>query len=444
MEIETTPAQLAARTGTPTQDTFTEQLQTKLLGQSDIISSESTKLESKIQEAISGVEKSNQASAAAISSTYAREATQVREAGDQVLTGAREAQRGFAQNTAALDKLAKDTDTQLKDLEQRKQELILQGNSAAASRISDLQTQAIQFRQQAQQQVFSNLLGLANFAAQRDQQRTQVQQFERQQAFQENQAMGEIALQYGVAPRPGETLDSLYSRAVTDMGAESPAALAIAQAKASIASSNAQLKESYRRMQQDDALSALDAESLASAYEAGALSLNQLKNTGQMAAVIRSANTLNASNAQRIIDQLVSQGVSKEDAIAQVTGATSVRDKAAALAYLEDQYGQKPAQKESGVQPFRSPALNSLNSVGEGILSANKNAQDEISTFLFGKPMQLDTVKLTTQAVSKIVPGVGALKFASEAAYKAYTKGLPGRMVIDSRTGAQIWLPFAK
>lgn len=328
---------------------FMSQLQSKLLGQSDIISSENTNLENKITEAISTVQKGATANAASITSQYDREKGYAQEAGQSQYTSALEAQRGFAQNTAGLKQLASDTDKQLKDLEMRKQELIMQGNATAAGKVADLQFQAIQFHQQAQQQVFSNLLGMANFGLQQQAHQDAMSQFNRQMAFEETQASGAIALQYGLTPRPGENLQSLYARAVTDMGKNSPAALDIQSKITDIALHKAQTSAALASARANQPLSALDLESLASAYNsAGSAILGQVNNASDQAHIITLANQQqNASYAQAALADF-HNGISKADAIQRVLSNPSIINKAGAVQSVNATYQNVTNPKRSG------------------------------------------------------------------------------------------------
>ena len=145
-------------------DTFLKTLQSKILGQSSMVSSSSTGLETKIQEALGGIQKAGIATGARIESQAGREIASQAEKFAQEKTSALESQRGFATNTAALRALDERTEKSLRDLEQRKQELILQGESATASRISELQFKSLEFQQKAAQDSFNNILQVGEFA----------------------------------------------------------------------------------------------------------------------------------------------------------------------------------------------------------------------------------------------------------------------------------------
>lgn len=189
---------------------FMKAIQEKLLGQSGIISSTNSELESRLTAAISGVKKSTEASSARIESQFGRELGYTKEAAGEALTAGRAAGSGGVLNLAALRELTNTTDKQLKDLETRKQELILANDSAGAAKVAELEMTALDFRQKAQQQVFSNLLGLGNFGIQS----ATEARLARTQTFQEEQAMNTIALQYGVKINPGDTMQSIVNRAM--------------------------------------------------------------------------------------------------------------------------------------------------------------------------------------------------------------------------------------
>ena len=202
------------------QDTFLSALQSKLLNQADMVSSSSTNLESKITEAIGGIQKAGAASTAALESAGGREIAFQKEQFAQQKTGVLESQRGFATNTAALRALDERTEKSVRDLEQRKQELILQGESATASKISELQMKSIEFRQKAEQQSFSNLFNMGQFALNAQAEERAKSQFSQtielqkaQQAFDQSSKMATIQLEYGLKSVPGESLSSLITRA---------------------------------------------------------------------------------------------------------------------------------------------------------------------------------------------------------------------------------------
>lgn len=140
------------------------EIEKKLLSQSDLISSTNTELEDKISQAIGGVQKAADASAARTESEFGREIGYRIDKGEVERIGVNEASSGYSRQTALLRLMDERTDKDLKDLEMRKQELILQGESDAASTIASLQLEALKFRQDANQNVFNNLMGMGNYA----------------------------------------------------------------------------------------------------------------------------------------------------------------------------------------------------------------------------------------------------------------------------------------
>lgn len=354
MESGNTSSQSQSPALTQTND-FLTQLQNKLLGQSDVISSESTQIESKINEAIKGIKEGTGAGSQAVESAYNRQIGYTQEAGGRALTAAEESQRGYAVNTAALKQIQETTDRQVNDLEQRKQELILQGQASAAGQISQLQLQALQFRQQAQQQVFQNLLSGAGIGLQLQQQQQQASQFQqslglqqRQVTMQEDQAKANIALQYGLTAKPGESLESLYSRAVNDMGLNSPAALAIKQLQSQITANNAQTQAALASAKANQPLTKAQQEALASAYNTvGSVILGQMSSATDQANVIVLANTQQSTSYQSVAQKNFDNGISKSASITNIMSDQSIVNKAGAIQAVNGVYGntEKPSRK---------------------------------------------------------------------------------------------------
>lgn len=206
--------------GNAKEDPFITALQEKLMGQADMISSASTGIEEKISSAMSGVRQSQQASASRIESQFGREfGTAVQNASTR-REGVMDARTGYATNNAFIRNLDLNTEKSLKDMDQRKQELLLAGEAAAAEKISDLQIKAIEFRQQAQQQAFANTLSIGQFnlnmqAEERaGTQFTQTMDFNKAQfQYTKESKMAEIATQFGITLEPTDTLDTLVTKA---------------------------------------------------------------------------------------------------------------------------------------------------------------------------------------------------------------------------------------
>lgn len=386
------PGSDASSSQQPVQSSMTDTLIQKLLGQSDIISSQSTGLETKINDIISGIKSGTDASAASISSSYGRQEALAQQAGDRQFTSARESQGGFAVNTAALKQINDNTKQQVNDLEQRKQELILQGQAAAAGQITQLQMQQLQFQQQAQQQVYSNLLGITGISQQRDAAATAAQQFQQQQTFQTTQAMGALATQYGLKPRPGETLDSLYARASADMGASSPAALAIKQAQSQIQANNAQTALALAKTAASKPLTPIDLASLAGAYNSvGPAILGQISSANDQAAVIQEANKQEMGIYSGAAQSNYDNGIPKSSLIQTIMSDQSIVNKNGAIQAVNNVYGTNESPKKKATSPgtytpFVAPTLGTPASAafGSSIPPASAAAQAALKKSLQG------------------------------------------------------------
>lgn len=203
-------------TSSPVQDDpFISELQKRLMKQSDVISSSSTGIESKINEAISGLETASDKSTQRLESQFGREKVKIEEHGKTALTDFAESRSGFGTQMVALRNLVKTTDDNLNDLETRKQEAILMGESMVAGQIAELQLQSLQYRQQAEQSVFNNLLSQANFGLSarqdaRSQESLNLQK--QQQSFTERSALANIGLEFGVSVTSDDTLETMMAK----------------------------------------------------------------------------------------------------------------------------------------------------------------------------------------------------------------------------------------
>lgn len=148
--------------GTTGTEDFLKAIQGRIFGDGGIVSSQDTGAE-QFASAVAGTKKAGAAGAERIESAFGREKEfQAGQFGQQRETF-REAGRGFARNNAALQQLDERTEKSLRDLEQRKQELLLAGEESTARQVSQLLVKELEFKQQAQQQHFTNLLNLGGF-----------------------------------------------------------------------------------------------------------------------------------------------------------------------------------------------------------------------------------------------------------------------------------------
>ena len=122
---------MADKKQTPIQD----QLEKFVLKRGDLVSSQPTGIDTAIKDSIASVKTGQEASTKRIESSFGRElAFQAKEAG-LARTTQLEGRRGGATQTVALNALDTRTEKSLRDLEQRKQELILQGERSEERRV---------------------------------------------------------------------------------------------------------------------------------------------------------------------------------------------------------------------------------------------------------------------------------------------------------------------
>lgn len=137
-------------------------LQSSMLDNADLVSSGDSGVESAINGAISNIRGSQQASANRIENQAADQSRNIQRSGLIAQTDAVEGRRGFATQTAVLRNIMNTTNQELKDLDTRKQDLLLQGESEAASQISSLQIRSLELAQTAKQNAVNNMIGLTN------------------------------------------------------------------------------------------------------------------------------------------------------------------------------------------------------------------------------------------------------------------------------------------
>lgn len=298
-DTPTNQPQSNTQTGGETSE-FMKAIQEKLLGQSGVISSTNSKLEERLNNAIAGTQESAKKSNQLVTSTYDRQISDAAQTGQDNMINGRAAGAGGVLNIAALRELTSTTDKNLKDLEQRKQELILQNDANAASKVADLQFQALQFQQTAQQQVFSNLLGLGNFGIQQE----QNELAKSNSVFQQNQAMSTIALQYGVKLNPGDTIDAVVNRAMPFASKEQQ--LNLAKLQSDINRNNAEISKINR----DGAgyVTSANLDIIAQAAAINPAVLSTIKNPSELGSVVVKMNDIQKKNALNQIDYNIKSG----------------------------------------------------------------------------------------------------------------------------------------
>lgn len=345
---------------------FVTQLQNQLLGQSSIISSSNSNLENSINTAISGVNTANTDSNQAVTQNYNQQEALAQKTGTDNLTSAQEAQQGFATNTTLLQHIQDTTTKNVNDLESQKQQLILQGNAAAATQISSMQMQAIQYQQQAQQQTFSNLLSMANFGLQNQQQQQAAAQFQQtfnqnqgQQDFAQQQAISSIALQYGLQVKPGDTLASITTAAMPY--ASKAEQLQLAQIQSQISANNAQAAKALSDISSSS--SAVDIASAATAYNQlggaggqGGNILSGIKDVNTQSAIVALAGKQKATQQ---VNLYLQNGLSKSAAQNTVLSNTALSpsDMSDQLDAINSVYANTPVPVAGTPTKFSAPGV---------------------------------------------------------------------------------------
>lgn len=208
---------LGSSTGTPTTppnggidpNSLLSAVQSKLLSQSSVVSSSDSDLQNSLNQAMSGVQTSQDKTDQATTLNYNQKEQDAQDKGSQDVLAGRAAGSGGVLNIGALRAVTDTIDKNVNDLEKQKQELILQNDAAGASKIADMQLQALQFKQTAQQQTFSQLLQLGQFGVQaQTEQRAQTAADDAHseavgKLIQDNPEAGILA---------GDTLDQAYAK----------------------------------------------------------------------------------------------------------------------------------------------------------------------------------------------------------------------------------------
>lgn len=349
-------------------DPFISTLRDTLTSQSGAISSADSNIESKINEAIAGVSKSNEASKAATASAFNRNIGYQQDKNISSEATFTESQRGFATNTAAFRSLVDYNRKAINDLEQRKQELLMQGDSAAASKIADLTLSKLDFENKAAQQTFTNLLSLGSFSLQQK----GVEQAAKAQNFTESQAISGIALKYGIAVEAGDTIDTITKKAAPFASAEEK--LAMDATRATINEKNASAAKALSDLKANTPLDATSLEALARAYisNPGAVS-GVVKTTAQLGQILSKVGEVTMADLNKQIETNKANGGSKSDDINAVNKNTNLspQQKADALTKIEAVYGPDSEQKTTsgGLPEFTGNVAKGTYDVSSSILN---------------------------------------------------------------------------
>lgn len=330
---------------TTANDRLFEALQNRVLGDS-VVSSKGSAITNKINKAIEGVKAGQQASAQRITSEFNREINFAQgEALSDVATF-QEGERGFATSMAALRRVVDTTDKNLKDLRMRKEEALLSNDAQALSTIAGLELKELEFKQQMEQQTFTNLLGAANFGISR----SQEQRAAKAQSFAEKSAISNIALQYGIEVKEGDTMETITARAMPFASEKQRTELL--KTKAEINRINAETSKVLQGESDsmDDAVIA----SIATAAITNPNILQLVKDPKQAALIALKIEELSKPREYKR-DELVaeaestkSKGTSYATALANLAANNTIKNKEEAKAILKEVYGSSTQKKNLG------------------------------------------------------------------------------------------------
>lgn len=331
------------------------------------VSSSNDTIDASIGAAIQSQKEAAAANAAALESQYSRESSYQANDLNSQRTALMEAGRGGAIGSYALQAVDTQIEKSLRDLEQRKNELVLQGNAAAASKISELQVQQLQFKQEAQQKVFSNLLQMGNYAINL----RSASLAERAQSFQETNAISSVALQYGLTVKPGETIEQIVSRAAPLASEKQKLELnktlaEIAKLKADANLSIAQANEKAASGKTDPATIT----AMALAANRNPNILLGMTNMTQRSLVENEMARIQQHNVTETVMDYVTKDVAYEDAYSEVLSNPYIENKVDAITALKKAYEikdeiQTKRTLASDVGALSGAMSSSMNSIGE-------------------------------------------------------------------------------
>jgi cytochrome c556 len=334
-----TPAQYRERNGlntpAPTPDSgnaFMEALQKKLMDGAEAVNSSTSNIESAIQKTMSGVQSATDMESKRIESSYGRQIGYAQDTAEDNFQDFSENRSGFGTQMAAFRNLVQTTDKELKDLEQRKQEAILANNSAGASKIAELELKSLDYKMQAKQKVFDNLLSLSNFGLSAGKMAEDKRQFEVTHSFnqqkmdqEQRNKMGEIAANYGVELKPGDTIESVIARAMPF--ASERRQLELQKIRSEIQANNAQTAKILKGEADAKPFDAETAKILATAFKQGNTSfLGGLKTPEQAKAVYAAYLGLQTEETNSLKD-IASTSSSPEEFMEKVQASGTAYDK---------------------------------------------------------------------------------------------------------------------
>jgi len=330
-------------------------IEERLLKQTEISTSADTDLDVFIKESVTAVEEATEKREAGIEASVERRRIAARKAGKTEVTSALESRRGFATNTAVIRDIRQRTQEELKDLDMREQEMLAMGASEDAAAIRQLKFQSLAFRQQSEQQAYSNLLSILSLQAGR---KTE-ERLERAQTSQEEQAMANVALDYGVELYEDDTFESVVSRAKEVASDEK--ALTLDKLRQSIAESKARVEQMRAGDISEEPLDDATADMFAEAYLRDDISfLAGLKTNEQRAAVLSKVEE--------------KRGEEVKDLVEMAEGYSDYTSFMAAVEESNIVYDQRSTE-EAGKQVFGKDLSGSIEEAGVPILGTERKEE---------------------------------------------------------------------
>lgn len=280
---------------------------------------------------IDAAEAARKSQLASIEGTFGREERNLER-------NARDARTAFAQGSSmgtstAQFKLLNDTINQnLGDIKARKEEARLNSDSNYLAQLNQLEADYLLQKQNASQAMFNNIMQIAGLGQQATQfnkqfglQRQQFEQQERAQQFQQEQAIGSIALQFGLDMQEGESLDSIIDRAaplVTEQRGldKKEQELRFEQLRASINQSKASANQIRAAAARQEKVSSMTPEALKQAVQLGLVApdvaFSTADNPEQRNAVISAQREgLTALAGQSVAQYAQDSSMSRQDII---------------------------------------------------------------------------------------------------------------------------------
>jgi hypothetical protein len=158
------------------------------------------------------------------------------------------------------------------------------------------------------QKTFENLLQIGNYSIQSSQEQRAV----KAQNFQERSAINSIALQYGVTPKEGDTIETITARAAPY--ASEKQRLELARTRAEINKLNSEASRALSSAESGGSLDGVSTDAIALAYMKNPnLIAEQLKGVKQTSDVINRVSEIEGSEVLERVKQLKAQGLNSDE-----------------------------------------------------------------------------------------------------------------------------------